>query len=184
MSGYEVTVPDMMRAREARFQVQCALRARYPGAAVVCLTMNVAGPVKTTPEIERAFDWGVRAVRAALGGHALCFEAQVRERTGPEAAFAVRGDARELKRRLCQLEDGCDLGRLLDIDVIAPEGEKLARTELGLPRQRCLLCGEAVPVCASSRVHMVDTLFARTLLMHFVAYDQAPAKSLIFCYLS
>ena len=83
MSGYEVTVPDMMRAREARFQVQCALRARYPGAAVVCLTMKVAGPVKTTPEIERAFDWGVRAVRAALGGFALCFEAQVRERTGP-----------------------------------------------------------------------------------------------------
>ena len=162
MSGYEVTVPDMMRAREARFQVQCALRAQYPGAAVVCLTMNVAGPVKTTPEIERAFDWGVRAVRAALGGFALCFEAQVRERTGPEAAFAVRGDARELKRRLCQLEDGCDLGRLLDIDVIAPEGEKLARTELGLPQRRCLLCGEAAPVCARSRAHTVDALFART----------------------
>ncbi|MGN0996624.1 MAG: citrate lyase holo-[acyl-carrier protein] synthase [Candidatus Ventricola sp.] len=176
MSGYEVTVPDMMRAREARLQVQCALRERYPGAAIVCLTMNVAGPVKTTPAIERAFDWGMGAVRAALGGHALCFEAQVREKTGPEAAFAVRGDARELKRRLCALEDGCAMGRLLDIDVIAPGGEKLSRTELGLPQRRCLLCGEAAPVCARSRAHTVDALFARTHEIIGAHFDECFAR--------
>ena len=37
-----VTVPDMMNAREARAQVQRTLLARYPGAAVVCLCMNIA----------------------------------------------------------------------------------------------------------------------------------------------
>ena len=53
-----VTVADMMAAREARAQVQQALLARYPGAAVICLTMNVAGPVKPDAQIERAFEWG------------------------------------------------------------------------------------------------------------------------------
>lgn len=162
MSGYEVTVADMMGAREARWQVQQTLLARYPGASVVCLTMNVAGPIKTTREIERAFDWGMDAVRAALGGHTTLFEAAIREKTGPEAAFAVRGDAQEIKRRLCALEDGCPMGRLLDIDVIAPGGGKVARTQLGLPPRRCLLCGEAAPVCARSRAHTVEALFART----------------------
>ena len=50
-----VTVPDMMNAREARAQAQRTLLARYPGAAVVCLCMNIAGPVKRTENIERAF---------------------------------------------------------------------------------------------------------------------------------
>ena len=50
-----VTVPDMMNAREARAQAQRMLLARYPGAAVVCLCMNIAGPVKRTENIERAF---------------------------------------------------------------------------------------------------------------------------------
>ncbi len=157
-----VTVADMMQAREARAAMQRALLARHAGAAVVCLTMNVAGPVKTTPAIERAFEWGVSRVRAVLAGHAPVQEAAIHEKTGPEAVFAVRGDAREIKRRLCQLEDGFAMGRLLDIDVIGPDGEKIARTALGLPPRKCLLCGQDAPVCARNRTHTVEELFART----------------------
>ena len=62
MSMIEVTVPDMMQAREARFMMQQTMLARYPGASLVCLTMNVAGPVKTTPQIERAFAWGMEQI--------------------------------------------------------------------------------------------------------------------------
>ena len=59
MQAYgQVTVMDMMDAREARCMMQQTLLARYPGAALVCLTMNIAGPVKNTPLIRRAFAWG------------------------------------------------------------------------------------------------------------------------------
>ena len=163
MSAYiEVTVPDMMQAREARFFMQQTMLARYPGAALVCLTMNVAGPVKTTAAIERAFAWGVDSIRAVLAGEKLLFEAEIHEKTGPEAVFVVSGDAREIKRRLCLLEDGCQMGRLLDIDVIRPDGEKISRTGIGLPPRKCLLCGQDAPVCARSRTHAVSELFART----------------------
>lgn len=171
MSGYiGVTVADMMQAREARWQMQQALLNRYPDAVLVCLTMNVAGPVKTTREIERAFAWGMESIRAVLAPYPQVFSSDIHEKTGPEAVFAVSGDAKEIKQRLCALEDGCAIGRLLDIDVIAPEGEKISRTELGLPARRCLLCGEAAPVCARSRAHTVEALFARTheiIRMHF-----------------
>ena len=173
MGAYvEVTVPDMMQAREARFFMQQTMLARYPGAALVCLTMNVAGPVKTTPAIERAFVWGMEHVRAVLAGSRILFEADIHEKTGPEAVFAFSGDAREIKRRLCLLEDGLAMGRLLDIDVIKPDGEKISRTEIGLPARKCLLCGEDAPVCARSRTHTVSELFARThqiIEEHFAA---------------
>lgn len=159
MAENNVTVADMMQAREARFIMQRTLLARHPGAALVCLTMNVAGPVKTTPQIERAFAWGVEKIQAVLAGNETLFHAAIHEKTGPEAVFAVRGDAREIKRRLCALEDGCAMGRLLDIDVIAPDGEKIARTQIGLPPRKCLLCGKDAPICARSRAHTVDELF-------------------------
>lgn len=157
-----VTVADMMQAREARFFMQQSMLSRYPGAALVCLTMNVAGPVKVTPAIERAFAWGMEKIRAVLGGHHVLFEADIHEKTGAEAVFVVQGDAKEVKRRLCALEDGCAMGRLLDVDVIAQDGEKISRTEIGLPPRKCLLCGQDAPVCARSRAHTVDQLFART----------------------
>ena len=49
--------------------VQQTMLARYPGASLVCLTMNVAGPVKVTPAIERAFAWGMDSLRAVLAGN-------------------------------------------------------------------------------------------------------------------
>ena len=172
MSMIEVTVPDMMQAREARFMMQQTMLARYPGASLVCLTMNVAGPVKTTPQIERAFAWGMEQICAVLAGERLLFQADIHEKTGPEAVFVVCGDAAEIKRRLCLLEDGCAMGRLLDIDVIRQNGEKISRTEIGLPPRKCLLCGQDAPVCARSRAHTVADLFVRThaiIVAHFAA---------------
>ena len=138
-----VTVSDMMDAREARAQAQRALLARYPGASVVCLCMNIAGAIKRTENIERAFAWGLRNVKAVLAPCETLFDAAIHEKTGPEAMLCVRADAREIKRRLCALEDGEALGRLLDIDVIAPDGGKIsdgdrpARAALPALRQPC-----------------------------------------------
>ena len=109
-----VTVPDMMNAREARAQAQRTLLARYPGAAVVCLCMNIAGPVKRTENIERAFAWGVAQVKAVLAPYETLFDAAIHEKTGPEAMICVRAEAKAVKKRLCALEDGEELGRLLD----------------------------------------------------------------------
>ena len=95
----QVTVADMMAAREARAQMQQALLARHPGAVVICLTMNVAGPVKTDAQIERAFAWGKAGVLAVLAPQKRLFAAEIHEATGPEAAWAVEGDARRCSRR-------------------------------------------------------------------------------------
>lgn len=171
-----VTVSDMMDAREARAQAQRALLARYPGASVVCLCMNIAGAIKRTENIERAFAWGLRNVKAVLAPCETLFDAAIHEKTGPEAMLCVRADARAIKRRLCALEDGEALGRLLDIDVIAPDGGKISRTEIGLPARRCLLCGNPAPVCARSRAHSADALFEKANAIIDAHFEAAFAK--------
>ena len=171
-----VTVSDMMDAREARAQAQRALLARYPGASVVCLCMNIAGAIKRTENIERAFAWGLRNVKAVLAPCETLFDAAIHEKTGPEAILCVRADARAIKRRLCALEDGEALGRLLDIDVIAPDGGKISRTEIGLPARRCLLCGNPAPVCARSRAHSADALFEKANAIIDAHFETAFAK--------
>ena len=167
-----VTVSDMMDAREARAQAQRALLARYPGASVVCLCMNIAGAIKRTENIERAFAWGLRNVKAVLAPCETLFDAAIHEKTGPEAMLCVRADARAIKRRLC----GEALGRLLDIDVIAPDGGKISRTEIGLPARRCLLCGNPAPVCARSRAHSADALFEKANAIIDAHFEAAFAK--------
>ncbi|MBQ9773995.1 MAG: citrate lyase holo-[Clostridia bacterium] len=90
------------------------------------------------------------------------FAHSIREKTGCEAIFCVEGDAKKIKRRLCALEDSAPIGRLWDIDVLLGMGEKVSRTDLGLPPRKCLLCGEDAPVCARSRAHSVDALAHKT----------------------
>ena len=177
MQAYgQVTVMDMMDAREARCMMQQTLLARYPGAALVCLTMNIAGPVKNTPLIRRAFAWGKAQTAALLAADRVLFDAEICEKTGPEAVFCVTGDELEIKRRLCLLEDGSPMGRLLDIDVIAAGGEKISRTDIGLPPRRCLLCGNDAPVCARSRAHSAAELFDRANAIMTAHFEDAFAR--------
>ena len=157
-----VTIEEMGAAREARAMAQMTLLQRHKGAVVVCLTMNIAGPIKRSERCDRAFDEGERAVRAILAPHKTLFAHTVREKTGCEAIFCVEGDPLEIKRRLCTLEDAQPIGRLWDIDVLYGMGEKVSRTDLGLPPRKCLLCDEDAPVCARSRIHTVIALNEKT----------------------
>ena len=59
------------------------------------------------------------------------------------------------------------MGRLYDLDVLSPEGEKLSRPQ----SRRCLICGGPVTVCSRSRAHGLPAIRARTrdILADFAA---------------
>ena len=169
----DVTVQDMLAARDARVQRQLAMQARWQGT-VVSLTMNIAGPVKVTPWIARGFDAAVALVEAQLDRHGVAVRetSTIKAHTGHEALWAVDADAGVAKRLLCAVEDADRFGRLLDIDVISADGVKVARDEIGKPPRRCLLCGGEAMACARSRTHTVEALQAETqriLQAHFAA---------------
>ena len=163
MNCSPVSLPQMLEAREARARRQAELLRAHPGA-LISFTMNIAGPIKNSPLIEKGFDEGLRLIRLQLDAEAigtLRFE-EIRAVTGCEAFFAVDAGPTAVKALMSALEDENDLGRLFDIDVLRPDGSKVGRADTGAPPRRCLLCGQDAAVCGSRRLHTVEALQERT----------------------
>ena len=159
-----VTLEDILRARDARADAQRRLLQvhRLP---LVSFTMNIAGPVKSSPLIELAFDAGLEALYAALGQPAAA--EIIRFATGCEALLVYDCPAAELKAACLALETAAPIGRLYDLDVLDTNGEKLSRPE----QRTCLICGGPVTVCSRSRAHGLETIVNRTheMLADFAA---------------
>lgn len=128
----EVTLMEMLEAREARVRQQDVLRARH-GAPVISFTLNVAGPVKDSPLLRRAFRAGQEQLEAGLTAARLAVSEKTERlaATGCEGLYAVHATAREIKRVCVSIEDGSPLGRLFDMDVLDAGGRKLDREEVG-----------------------------------------------------
>lgn len=159
----EVTLMDMLEARENRAARQQALLAQYPNT-LLCFTMNIAGPVKDSPLVSQGFSLGRRLLEnqfQAAGIRVLHFE-EIREKTGREAFYVLDRDPLTVKAVTVEVEDATRAGRLYDMDVLCPDGRKVERQELGLPGRKCLICGGMAQACARSRAHTVAQLQEKT----------------------
>ena len=171
----EVTLSEVLAAREDRVARQAELLAAY-GAPLISFTMNIAGPVKDTALIRRAFFAGCTMLEKELERAELSVACR-RDKlapTGCEAYYAVSGDALAVKRICTAVEDATPLGRLFDMDVIGPDGQKLDRAAVGGGERNCIVCGAPGRGCASRRVHTVAELqdaTRRIMINHFAAAD-------------
>ena len=164
MHTVEITLEQVLFARDRRVQRQQALHRQY-GGTLLSFTMNIAGPVKDTPLVRLAFQAGLAALDRDLGKpvHRELIQAS----TGPEALLVYDRPAPWVKERCLLLEEREAGGRLYDLDVLSPEGEKLSRPQ----SRRCLICGGPVTVCSRSRAHGLPAIRARTrdILADFAA---------------
>ena len=155
----EVTLIQMLDARERRVQRQQALTAQF-GLPLLCFSMNIAGPVKNSDLIRRGFRLGRRLLEQQLGiagAEILHFEEEDAV-TGCECIYVLDCDPLRIKSAAVTVEDHTAAGRLYDMDVIRPDGAKVERSELGLGERRCLICGQIARGCARSRTHSVAEL--------------------------
>lgn len=151
----EASLLEILEARERRAARQRQLLENL-GAPLVCFTMNIPGPEKDGPLIQRGFQLGLRLLENALGPK-LRFREVRCAASGWEAFLAVDMAPGELKQLTADLEDRFPGGRVFDMDVLTKEG-KLGRGELGLPERKCLLCDGPAQVCGRSRAHSVPRL--------------------------
>ena len=155
----DVSLMDMLNAREMR----CRLQRRLICACqkpLICLTLNIPGPVKVLPGVPEAFESGCKRILSSLRDHRIPMlrSEAVREKTGYEAFYCVDSSAETVKALMIAIEDQDRLGRLFDIDVLRTDGTKVSREELGFEPRRCLLCSEPAHVCSRSRRHSVAEL--------------------------
>lgn len=158
MEYRDASMAEILDAREARAERQRTLLQGC--ASLLCFTMNIAGPRKRSRLIDAAFLAAQSDILAVLHGHGQSTEAALTVSTaaGNELYLPSALEPEALKAMLLPLEEQSEFGRLLDLDVLRPDGSKVSRTELGLPERCCLICGEPGLSCARSRRHPVAEL--------------------------
>lgn len=155
LTGKPVALEEMLAAREARAWRQQLFLQKYH-APLLSFTLNIPGPVKTSPILQRLFAKGLDLARENFQRQKIKIIAQEETHavTGDEALWAFCGEARDVKDLTMRIEEQYPLGRLFDFDVLTEKGVKLSRT---MPR-RCLLCERQAQDCARSRRHSVAEL--------------------------
>lgn len=150
----EVTLTQILEARDHRAGLQRTLLETY-GCPLISFTMNIAGPIKYSPLIERAFRVGLSALDHALPKDFVLMREIETSVTGCQAIYCVKNlPAAELKEICMNIETASPIGRLFDMDVIDVDGRILKRpTERG-----CMVCGAPGRACAAGRLHSVSEL--------------------------
>lgn len=185
MDVREATLTEVLENRENRVRRQRQLLEKF-STTLVCLTLNIPGPVKQNPLIAAGYRLGRRQLLDVFKscGIGVLYREEISAVTGNEGFFAVDAPAEKVKALTVRLEESSSFGRLLDIDVLTPEGEKLSR---GAGR-KCLICGKPASVCGPVRAHSAAALWQRTeeILLEAVAEARArrigalAAKALLY----
>lgn len=160
----EHSLLEILDAREQRVLRQKELLNAF-SVPLVCFTLNIPGPDKDGPLIEKGFQLGCRLLRQQLKRWNIPHWEQRCTAAGWEAYFCVDGPAEKIKQAAVHLEDKTIGGRVFDMDVLTPDGRKLDRSSFGLPRRKCLLCDNDASVCGRSRAHSVDALYRKAVFL-------------------
>ncbi len=153
MTGIKITLSHMLARREARsLQQQAFLQVHH--SPLISFSMNIPGPIKTNSTIRKAFTLGRDYLLSQLktAGAQILEASEIHQDTGDELLLAVGNVQPEILKDIAvNIEEASDLGRLYDIDVIAPDGQKLSRPVF----RKCLICGKQAQICARARTHSV-----------------------------
>ena len=158
-----ITLPQLLESRDVRAKHQKDLLLAYPGCTLVCLTVQLPGPEKRTPESLLIGGAGLAALLDRFGS--VLSHTHTRDLpTGYEAYFLIPLDPFGVKRICCAIEDTHPLGRMMDIDVFSPSAaeqdvlQPLRREDLGLTARQCLLCGLPARECMRMKSHSREEL--------------------------
>ena len=165
----QITLTEMLDAREARAGIQMQMQKKHPHP-LICFTMNIAGPVKNSPTIHRAFSFGLNELKKSLTAFTVLEERDENLKTGPVYYCSVKGNADAVKNICTVIEESSPIGRLFDIDVLGDDGKKLERKK----ERCCIVCGSSGRMCAASRAHPVSelqTVTAKLIAEHFAKTD-------------
>ena len=149
----QITLDQLLEARDQRYARQLALTKAWPDRTLVCLTVVLPGSVKRDARSLRVADAAVAAVRERL---ALVHESLYDLETGYEGYFLVDAPLLDVKRICCAIENEHPYGRLMDLDVLERIGDAVApvsRDRVGESPRACLLCGRPARECMRARTH-------------------------------
>lgn len=162
LQGKEVSLEEILISRENRAIKQKELLKEKNTECIVCLNINMPGPIKLNDVSKNIFKKGIDELLKMpfLMNKKFIYDNLI---TGPEAYFALKNAPEEVKNFTCKLEEKYKWARLLDIDVIDKSGIPLSRKMFGFSERGCIVCGRPGSTCASRRIHKLDELLEAIL---------------------
>ena len=155
----EITLEQLLGARDARYARQLSLTEEWPDKTLVCLTVVLPGPVKRDARSLRVAEAAVAAVREVLAPT----DEELRDlETGFEGYFLVDAPLLDVKKACCRIENEHPYGRLMDLDVLERIGDTVApvsRDRVGEPPRPCLLCPRPARECMRAHTHTPEEVF-------------------------
>ncbi|ALO02980.1 citrate lyase holo-[acyl-carrier protein] synthase [Lactiplantibacillus paraplantarum] len=168
-AGTPQTITDMLAARDQRVAYQQQLMTTHPQATIAAIKLNIPGPIKNNDALRRLFLAGVQRFEAELSTYTVA--ADWNHPAGNERFLILTTDFATSKRMAVAFEEQDPLGRLYDIDILQAGSQRaLSRTDLGLPKRRCLLCRREAKDCARSRRHSVAELQQKIMTMYVTEF--------------
>ncbi len=160
-SGPEVSLQEMLHAREKRVRTQKEVVTADPTCSLLSATMNIPGPVKTSVKLEAVFKKIMDTIETKLSDVTPLVHLYRSEKSGYEYFLLVPLAREELKNRMIEIEETHLYGRLVDLDVLWLEDDEMksiSREALGYPRRTCFVCEEEAKLCGRSRTHSVTEM--------------------------
>lgn len=168
----EITLGQLLKARDDRYARQLALTEGWPDRTLVCLTVVLPGPVKRDVRSLKVAEAAVDAVREVL---APTYEELRDLETGYEGYFLVDGPLLDVKKACCEIENRHPYGRLMDLDVLERVGETVtpvSRERVGEQPRRCLLCDRPARECMRAHTHTFGEIVQT--IDKIIGFDENP----------
>jgi holo-ACP synthase len=162
LDGPEVTLGQMLAAKEARAAAQQALLTAHPLASVLSVTLRIPGPVKTGHVLTTSFAELLAALRQDYA-HLLLDERVAHDASGDCALLALAIDPWSLKQAMLAYESADPFCQLADLDVCYLDGgqlTQLSRSRMQVAPRPCLVCGGDAKACSRSRKHGLEAVYA------------------------
>ncbi|MFR0609364.1 citrate lyase holo-[acyl-carrier protein] synthase, partial [Limosilactobacillus mucosae] len=162
-NGTPQRIPEVLANRDRRVALQNQLTRSHPDQTVIAAKLNIPGPIKNNETIKNFFVTKLTIFEKQLQAqYDFKMVGQwLDESTGPERFYLVDGSAAQVKQLTTEFEEAQAAHRLFDLDVLSLQNNQtvsISRTELGLSKRQCLICGRPAKECARSRRHSVAEL--------------------------
>ncbi len=157
-----VTLQELLDAREERAAHQRELLEKYEGV-LIGITLNIPGPIKDREIYRRAMELAIEQMVGKIAVDGILHQEYRHRKSGSEGYLVVDESKMEgsaVKEAAMELEDGSELGRLLDIDVMT-KTKVFSRSDFGKEGRKCLICGDDAKVCGRDRRHEIPKLIKK-----------------------
>jgi holo-ACP synthase len=156
----------ILRGRDERAFLQNFLFRSVKGVgSLLQISLNIPGFPKRLPNDEAALSKALDMVKLFFDSPPLV-QISLSSQAGVSTLLALgRGeDPVGVKMAAVGIEEGCEWGRALDLDVMTEDGA-VSRSRLGLTPRRCLICGGDAKVCARQGRHEYSELRGMVCLL-------------------